>query len=179
MTKVAFRITALSVGAVIVLFVALQLIPVWALKTNPPVIAEPNWDSPETRALAQRACFDCHSNETVWPWHSHVAPISWLVVIGAVRRRNAMNFSEWGVREAGVDDVGEVIQNGQMPPSNYLLTHPDARLTDTEKQQLIDRLHKLLGAGMEGDEGGEHEGSEEGEGGSHGYPPSFTHVLPD
>jgi hypothetical protein len=75
--------------------------------------------------------------------------------------------------------VGEVIQNGQMPPFNYLLTHPDARLTDTEKQQLIDRPHKLLGAGMEGDEGGEHEGSEEGEGGSHGYPPSFTHVLPD
>ena len=46
---------------------------------NPPVGAEPSWDSPETRALARQACFDCHSNETEWPAYSTVAPVSWLI----------------------------------------------------------------------------------------------------
>jgi mono/diheme cytochrome c family protein len=52
------------IGGLIALVIAIQLIPVWLLQTNPPVTAEPQWDSPQTRALAQRACFDCHSDQT-------------------------------------------------------------------------------------------------------------------
>lgn len=147
MSKITFfKISALVIGGIVALFVVLQLIPIWAFKTNPPVIAEPDWDSPETRDLAKRACFDCHSNETAWPWYSNVAPASWLVVLDTVRGRRALNFSEWGRGEAEVDDVSETIQNGEMPPSAYVLTHSQANLTDAEKQQLIDGLFKTMSA---------------------------------
>ncbi|MBM4424571.1 MAG: cytochrome C [Chloroflexi bacterium] len=164
MTKSVFKLALIGVAIAVVLFLGIQLIPVWALKTNPPVIAEPQWDSPDTRALAQRACFDCHSNETVWPWYSNVAPVSWLVIMDTVRGRNKLNFSEWGMREAESGEAGEQIQNGEMPPSTYLITHPEAKLTDAEKQQLIDGLYKSMGAAGEGGnfesggEGGEQEG---------------------
>jgi hypothetical protein len=59
--------------------VLIQLVPFGRDHTNPVVTAEPRWDSPVTRELADRACFDCHSNETEWPWYAGVAPVSWLV----------------------------------------------------------------------------------------------------
>lgn len=151
MAKNIGRIIALVVGLPVVLFIAIQLIPVWLLQTNPPVVAEPKWDSPQTRALAQRACFDCHSNETTWPWYSRVAPVSWLVTLDTLRGRNNMNFSEWGVarREGGEGregggGMGEVISEGSMPPAAYIWTHPQANLTDAEKQQLIAGLQASL-----------------------------------
>jgi hypothetical protein len=113
------------------------------LQSNPPVVAEPAWDSPQTRALAQRACFDCHSNETQWPWHTRIAPISWLATLDTVRGRNHLNFSEWGVAREGdeeMDEMSELILSGEMPPAIYLTMHPEAVLTDAEKQQLIDGL---------------------------------------
>ena len=57
----------------------IQFVPYGRDHTNPPVIAEPAWDSPQTRALFFRACADCHSNETKWPWYSTIAPASWLI----------------------------------------------------------------------------------------------------
>lgn len=124
------------------LFVLLQLVPYGRAHDNPPVIQEPNWDSPETRALAVRACYDCHSNESVWPWYSNVAPISWLVQRDVDEGRQHLNFSEWGSgREAERErELTEVISEGEMPPAIYLLQHGSARLTDAEKQQLIDGL---------------------------------------
>ena len=140
----------LIAGVLVGLFVCVQLIPVWLLQTNPPVVQEPAWDSPQTRALAQRACFDCHSNETVWPLYSRIAPASWLVTFDVVQARDHVNFSEWGQRYGGVEsehdanDVAKVINRGEMPPARYLLLHPSARLTDAEKQQLIDGLRASL-----------------------------------
>jgi len=127
----------LLVGAVVVL----QLIPFGRNHTNPPVISEPAWDSPETRALAVRACFDCHSNETVWPWYSNIAPFSWLVQQDVDEGRRSLNFSEWGsgrIRE--LNEIGEVIQEGGMPPAQFLITHPNARLSAAEKEKLIQGL---------------------------------------
>ncbi len=132
------------IGLPIVLFLAIQLIPVWLLQNNPPVVAEPAWDSPETRALAQRACFDCHSNETAWPWYSRVAPVSWLITFDTIRGRRHLNFSEWGAEGEGVEDIAELINDGEMPPANYLPLHPEARLTEAEKQQLIAGLEASL-----------------------------------
>ena len=130
---------------VIALLIVIQ-IPAWFFQTNPPVLAEPNWDSPTTRALAVRACFDCHSNETIWPIYARVAPISWLVTFDTVRGRSRLNFSEWGVgrRGEGAREVGRQIQSGEMPPAIYLTMHPDAKLTDAEKQQLIQGLQISL-----------------------------------
>jgi len=62
-----------------IVFIAMQLVPYGHAHTNPPVTGEPKWDSPQTRELAKRACFDCHSNETDWPWYSNIAPVSWLI----------------------------------------------------------------------------------------------------
>lgn len=73
------RIGTWVLGTLLVLLLAIQLVPYGRDHTNPPVVAEPAWDSPATRALFVRACADCHSNQTVWPWYSHVAPVAWLV----------------------------------------------------------------------------------------------------
>jgi hypothetical protein len=133
-----------------ILIVALAVLAVanvgpWFLQTNPPVQREPQWDSPSTRALAQRACFDCHSNETTWPTYTRIAPISWLVAFDVMNGRRHLNFSEWGVRrsESG-NEVGRQIQRGSMPPANYLAQHPEANLTADEKQQLIQGLRTSL-----------------------------------
>lgn len=144
-------------GLVVVGFLVLQLIPVGPLQPNPPVVREPQWDSTTTRALAQRACFDCHSNETTWPLYAHVAPVSWLVTFDTLRGRRALNFSEWGVTRTGgggeggegggregTRGVARTITNGSMPPWYYILLHPDASLTAIEKQQLIQGLQNSL-----------------------------------
>ncbi|HRQ38447.1 MAG TPA: heme-binding domain-containing protein [Chloroflexota bacterium] len=153
----------LLIGLVVVVggFLLIQVIPYGRDHTNPPVISEPAWDSPQTRALAERACFDCHSNETVWPWYSQVAPVSWLVQHDVDEGRRELNFSEWGYGrkegEAG-EEMAEVIWEGEMPPAQFLLTHPEAHLTDAEKQQLV---RGLTATGISsGGESGEHEGDD-------------------
>ncbi len=96
-------------GSLLVLlagFLLIQLVPYGRNHTNPPVLQEPNWDSPQTRALAQRACFDCHSNETEWPWYSHVAPVSWLVQRDVEEGREKVNFSTWG--QGGAEEGEEL-----------------------------------------------------------------------
>lgn len=122
----------------VVLFGLIQLVPYGRNHDNPPVLAEPQWDSPATRELAVRACYDCHSNETVWPWYSNIAPVSWLVQDHTDEGREKINFSEWGTRKQETDELSEVVLEGEMPMKSYLPTHPEARLTDAEKQQLID-----------------------------------------
>jgi mono/diheme cytochrome c family protein len=127
-------------------FLLIQLVPYGRNHTNPAVVGEPNWDSPQTRELAQRACFDCHSNETVWPWYSNVAPISWLVQHDTDEGRQHLNFSTWGSggqgREPG--EAVESVSEGQMPMPVYLITHSDARLTAAEKQALVDGLRATI-----------------------------------
>lgn len=146
MLKRTLLATGLILAIALGLFLVIQLVPIGLLRTNPPVAAEPPWDSAATRALAQRACFDCHSNETVWPWYSKVAPVSWLVVLDTVRGRRALNFSEWGTgrRQHEVDEVGRIVTRGEMPPSTYLLAQPKARLTADERQQLANGLLQSL-----------------------------------
>ena len=128
----------------VVLGLLIQLIPLPGRGNNPPVGSEPPWDSPQTRLLAKRACFDCHSNETVWPWYSYVAPVSWLVYNDTMQGRSRMDFSEWNTHSRDVGDIIEEIQTGGMPPAIYLPMHPSARLTSAEKQQLITGLENTL-----------------------------------
>jgi len=133
---------AIGAGA----FLVMQLVPYGRDHSNPPVVSEPTWDSPQTRDLAERACFDCHSNETVWPWYSNVAPISWLVQHDVEEGREKLNFSTWaqgGGEEA--DEMAEVIAEGEMPMPIFLLTHAEARLTAAEKQALMDGLQAMSG----------------------------------
>ena len=137
MTK---KIIIWVIVAIIVIGVLIQLIPLPGRGNNPPVVAEPKWDSPQTAALVKRACYDCHSNETVWPLYSNIAPVSWLVLRDVQEGRQNLNFSDWNIYKGMASYAGVVIQRGSMPPAQYLLIHSDARLSDAEKQQLIQGL---------------------------------------
>lgn len=141
------RLVRLGFIGIFVLLVVIQLLPIGRPTPNPATWAEPAWNSPETRALARRACFDCHSNETVWPAYSYVAPVSWLVARNVQRGRHKLNFSEFGTTsnsEQETDDIPKVFRRGSMPPREYLLLHPEARLTAEEMRQLQAGLEASL-----------------------------------
>ena len=132
-----------------VLFVAIQLVPYGRDHTNPPVVKEPSWDQPATRELAVRACFDCHSNETRWPWYSNVAPVSWLMQRHIDEGREVLNFSEWQRTYKEARESAETINEGEMPMQSYVLMHPSARLTPAERQALAQGLTATLGTAHE------------------------------
>jgi mono/diheme cytochrome c family protein len=123
----------------------IQLVPYGRNHTNPAVSAEPKWDKPETRALAKRACFDCHSNETVWPWYSHVAPMSWLVLHDVEDGRHAVNFTEWDREQEDAHKASKMVRKERMPLKKYLLMHPDARLSAAERENLASGLDATIG----------------------------------
>lgn len=125
--------------------VLIQFIPFGHDHSNPPVTKEPAWDSPQTRELFVRACFDCHSNQTGWRWYSWVAPASWLVARDVNGGRRHMNFSHWDQPQKHAEHVAEEVKSGDMPPWFYLPLHPSAKLSDAEKLALIDGAAKSLG----------------------------------
>jgi mono/diheme cytochrome c family protein len=137
------KVLLILMGIAAVIFIGIQFVPYGHQHSNPPVVQEPNWDSSQTRELAQRACFDCHSNETDWPWYSYVAPVSWLIQRDAEVGRRIINFSDWGrVYEPG--EIVEVVREGEMPPAQYLLMHPEARLTQAEKDAFISGIQATI-----------------------------------
>jgi hypothetical protein len=134
-----------AVGAAALLLI--QFVPV--ARTNPPVLTIVAWDSAETKDLFYRACADCHSNETIWPWYASVAPASWLTAIDVNSARRQFNISDLSARNAfggfvNVNEIRQRIESGSMPPIDYLLLHPAARLSDAEKQQLVHGLENSL-----------------------------------
>ncbi|HEX6765479.1 MAG TPA: heme-binding domain-containing protein [Polyangiaceae bacterium] len=124
------------------LLVVIQVIPYGRVHENPPVTAEPKWDSPEVRALAHRACFDCHSNETRWPWYSFVAPVSWFIANDVYGARGDLNFSEWN-EEQEVKKAPKLVRKEAMPLRPYLWLHGDAVLTSEERERLARGLEAL------------------------------------
>jgi len=139
------RLVAIVVGVLVVGWLVLQLIPLD--RTNPAIASEPAWGDPHARELAKAACFDCHSNETVWPWYAKVAPMKFLIWKDVRDGRDQLNFSEWATGEQETDEIAGVIRDGEMPPWYYTLMHPDAKLSDAEQQQLIAGLPAGAGGG--------------------------------
>jgi len=128
-------------GAVALLLI--QFVPYGRDHQNPPIIREPAWSSPDVRSLAKRACFNCHSNETVWPFYASIAPASWLVYYDVTAARKKLNFSEWlGGAKVGEDATAAAyeIRKGEMPPFRYVIAHREAKLSTSEKKQLIEGL---------------------------------------
>jgi len=127
--------------AAIVLGVALagaQLVRVD--RSNPPVSGEITAPA-DAQAILERSCYDCHSNRTVWPWYSQVAPVSWLVARDVHEGREHLNFSTWNdltpeKQRKAVHDIWEQVSEGEMPMAIYLPLHPRARLTDADKAAL-------------------------------------------
>ena len=98
---------------------------------------------PETLALFERACQNCHSERTEWPWYSHVAPMSWLIARDVQQARQHMNLSRWqeyssDERLGLLSEIGSAVRNREMPKQRYLLLHPEARLTDKERLQIYE-----------------------------------------
>ena len=155
--KVLVRV-ALAMGIV---FGLLQLVPYGWWHSNPPVTQTVDWGDDETEALARGACYDCHSNETDWPVYSYVAPMSWLVRGDVENGRAALNLSELDQGGgAELDDAADTIEDGEMPPRQYQLAHPEARLSDAEKARLIDAFEALDdGQGDDDDRDGSNRGS--------------------
>jgi hypothetical protein len=130
-----------GVAGLVVVALAIQAVPYGWDRSNPSVSGEPAWDSPRTRELTVRACFDCHSNEVEYPWYAGIAPMSWAVQLHVEQGRGEVNYSEWDLPQEEGDESAETVIEGEMPPAYYsLLTHSAARLSDAERQQLIDGL---------------------------------------
>lgn len=119
----------------VVLFVVIQFIPI--AHTNPPVRADLN-APPDVKAVITKGCYDCHSNQTTWPWYVHVAPVSWLLWSDVNEGRQNMNFSEWGLYPPATQAKfmrrsWREVSGGDMPPWYYRMMHPPSRLTDADK----------------------------------------------
>ncbi len=137
-----------GIGITIVVLAVIQLVPV--TRDNPPVKTPINWDSEQTKTLVYNTCMDCHSNETTWPWYASIAPASWLNTMHVHDARAEMNLSDLDSmpafqRRSLANNMANQIKSGSMPPKDYLLLHPDARLTDAQKEELIQGLQKSLG----------------------------------
>ena len=127
-------------GVGLVILVALQFVP--TRRTNPPVGARLVAPA-DVESILRRACYDCHSYETRWPWYTYVAPVSWWITEHVNHGRSEMNFSEWPVFdfeeiEYEVREIEEQIEGDKMPLSSYLILHRSARLSAEEKQALLE-----------------------------------------
>jgi hypothetical protein len=133
----------IALGFVIVLVVA-QLVP---LKRDNPetdpskTIFAQETVPPSLRTVFERSCEDCHSNHTVWPWYSYVAPASWIVAHDVHEARRHMNFSVWGdysakQKEEKLEDLCDEVSQGDMPDTKYLLIHRGARLKQSEREAI-------------------------------------------
>ncbi len=154
------RLILIVAASLVVAFIAIQVVPYGRDHSNPPVTGEPSWDSAATRDLAVKACFDCHSNETRWPWYSNIAPVSWRLQNHVDEGREKLNLSEWGTGEQETEKIVKVVQEGEMPPWDYLILHPEARLSDADTQTLVEGLGRTFGAGSVGESGEGSDGDE-------------------
>lgn len=119
---------------IVVVLIAIQFYPV--SRTNPEITLEVAANV-EAKKILQRSCYDCHSNETVWPWYSYVAPVSWLVADDVKHARKHMNFSEWDKynpeqQKHKLEEVVEEVEEGAMPIKKYLFIHPDAKVSEKD-----------------------------------------------
>jgi hypothetical protein len=145
------KILGILILAGVALFVLIQVLPIGRDHRNPPVVQDAPWRTSEARVVAKQACYDCHSNETTWPWYSNIAPLSWQIQRDVVEGRQKLNFSTWGQGEVETGEIGEVIQKGEMPPETYLVLHPSAKLSSSEKEVLLQGLPGMS-EGMNGSE---------------------------
>jgi len=124
----------------LVVFVAIQFFG--EERTNPPVGSE--IQAPEdVQAILRRSCYDCHSNETRWPWYSRIAPVSWYTIEHVNHARSDLNFSEWPTfdpeeQEHLLEEIVEQVEKGEMPLASYLWIHQGARLSDEERARLME-----------------------------------------
>lgn len=135
----------------LVAFVLIQFFPIE--KTNPPVNKGMDFltikQTPEPMAAQIRAaCYDCHSNETVYPWYSRIQPFGWWLKNHIDEGREHLNFSIYSTYELKrqthkMEESAEMVANGEMPVESYLLLHEKAKLTDAQRKEMIAYFRKV------------------------------------
>ncbi len=130
---------------ILVLFLVIQFMPKGLFPLSNPqaeesrgIQASAKTLKPEIHGVLRRACYDCHSNTTVWPWYSKVAPISWLLSHDVAEGRRELNFSQWADyslkrQDRKLTEVCEQVQRGEMPVWYYKPMHPQANLSEQDK----------------------------------------------
>ena len=144
--KTILRILKWIAIVLVVIFIGIQFVR--PARTNPQVdeaqtIFARTQMTPEVSAILERSCRDCHSNKTVWPWYTNVAPISWWLSDHVTHGRNDLNISEWGLmdkdrQERKLRQICDEVSDNLMPLSSYLPMHPQARLSEQDKKTLCD-----------------------------------------
>jgi heme-binding protein len=128
-----------SAVGLIALFIVVQFVPV--ARVNPPERSQPPAPS-QVHAVLQRACYDCHSNETRWPWYSRVAPVSFLIAQDVKEGRKELNFSLWdGYDERRktrkLKEIVEQVEKAKMPQWYYVFFHPQAQLSASDRAAIL------------------------------------------
>ncbi len=126
----------LIVSGIVCLFIIIQMVPVQT--SNPPSRTALKITG-KARPIMKKACLDCHSQETDWPWYSEVAPVSWFIINDVKEGREHLNFSTWYEYEDEkkikiYEEIIEVLEKDEMPLPAYKWLHPEARLTPQEKE---------------------------------------------
>ncbi|MBE3032797.1 MAG: heme-binding domain-containing protein, partial [Actinobacteria bacterium] len=129
-------------GTLLGVFVLIQFAPYGRDHSNPPVTAPFKWSSAQAKAIAKRSCYDCHSNKTKWWWALKIAPFSWLAQHDISDGRARVNFSEWN-GGLSAQELQHALDGG-MPPLQFTLLHPAAKLSVAEKQQLLAGFQQSL-----------------------------------
>jgi len=104
----------------------------------------------DVQAILERSCYDCHSNKTVWPWYSNVAPVSWLLADDVKDGRKELNFSEWGTykerrKSRKLKELCEQVKESEMPLTLYVPLHSSAKLSDADRTRLCEWSTALRG----------------------------------
>ena len=131
----------LTIVILVVVIALIQLIPV---DRDNPVSETTNEIAVQgpVKELIQQACYDCHSNQTSWPWYSYVAPVSWFIAHDVHEGREKLNFSEWNLYsekriKRKLNDISEEIEEKEMPMPIYTIMHTKADLSDEQRKILI------------------------------------------
>lgn len=138
--------------ATAVLILAVLVSGLFADRSNPKVENEVQWDSASTRDQFIKSCADCHSNQTRWPWYAYVGPSAFLMVHNVEEGRGHFNISTRNMGES--DDAAEEVMEGEMPPRDYLLLHPEAALSPEQMRSFAKGLRATFGGEAHGGHGG-------------------------
>mgnify|MGYP001025373126 CR=1 FL=1 len=128
-----------------IVLAAIQFVP-YGRDYSPKPSPDPfQWHDPQAESIARVACYDCHSNETKWWWAVKVAPFSWLAQSDIDEGRRKVNFSDWGKKPLSAKKLEHALNDG-MPPIQYTIAHPEARITEAQKQALVKGFQASLEA---------------------------------
>jgi hypothetical protein len=162
------KIVRYSLLGLLIVLLAMQFVRID--KTKPPT--DPAQDfltvsqaAPAVATLIQETCYDCHSHQTEYPWYSNIAPVSWLLKNHVEEGREHLNFSIWGTYSGKkqahkLEECSEEVGEGEMPMKSFLITHPEARLSDAQRAELVGWFNSQYQQ-MESQGAAEHEGEEE------------------